>query len=163
MPKSNKKEYNQKYQKENKESISAQKREYYQLNKEKIKQKRKEYVARNRDKVLESLRNHYKDNIEQYKTYFKIYRKTHRGLRNSLEAKRHAAKLKRTPKWLTEEQLNEIKKIYDTARALTESTGIEHHVDHQAPLQGKNISGLHVPWNLQILTESENSKKHNKF
>lgn len=74
--------------------------------------------------------------------------------------KRRAAKLNRTPPW---SDLDAMRAIYEQARRLTVETGIQHHVDHVIPLQGKRVSGLHVPGNLQILTGSENSKKRNRY
>ncbi len=50
-----------------------------------------------------------------------------------------------------------IKAIYATARGL----GLQ--VDHVIPLNGVNVSGLHTPLNLQILSKSRNSAKSNTF
>ena len=74
-------------------------------------------------------------------------------------ARRRAAKLRATPPWLTGEQIKEMVKIYKEAAMIEARTGVQHYVDHIVPLQGKNVSGLHVPWNLQILTADENWSK----
>ena len=60
----------------------------------------------------------------------------------------------RTPSWADS---NAIAAIYRKARELG------HTVDHVVPLQGKNVSGLHVEYNLQILSRAENSAKGNRF
>ena len=73
---------------------------------------------------------------------------------------RYAAKLKATPPW---SNLKAISEIYEEARRKTEKTGIEHHVDHIIPLQGRNVRGLHVPANLRVITADENKRKSNRF
>lgn len=93
--------------------------------------------------------------------YNKIYYRNHILKFTFKSAKYRAAKLKRTPPWLTEEHWKQIEEFYNEARRLTQVTGIPHEVDHIIPLRGKNVSGLHVPWNLQILTESQNCSKNN--
>lgn len=91
------------------------------------------------------------------------YQQNNRATVNAGCAKRRAAKLMRTPAWLSAEHLDQIKAVYKKANTLTQRTGVLHHVDHIVPLQGINVSGLHVPWNLQILTASENSSKSNRM
>lgn len=75
-------------------------------------------------------------------------------------SKRRTAKLTRTPPWA---DMDAIRAVYAEAQQLTASTGVPHHVDHIIPLQGKLVSGLHVHNNLQVLTGTENSSKHNRF
>lgn len=65
-----------------------------------------------------------------------------------------------TPQWV---DLQQIKAVYLERDRLTEETGIVHHVDHIVPIQGKIVCGLNVPWNLQVLTASENLSKGNQL
>ena len=71
-----------------------------------------------------------------------------------------AKKQNRYPAWADKE---EIKKIYTQAVLMEKETGIKYHVDHIIPLNGENVSGLHVPDNLQIISGLANSQKGNKF
>lgn len=73
---------------------------------------------------------------------------------NAVSMQRHAAKLQRIPHWA---DLSAIKQVY------TEAAKQGLHVDHVYPLRGKLVSGLHVANNLQLLTQTENSKKGNKM
>ena len=74
-----------------------------------------------------------------------------------------AKQQKAMPSWLTEEQQEQMRQLYLEARRLTAETGIRHEVDHIHPLQGETVCGLHVPWNLQILTMTENRRKKNRL
>lgn len=76
---------------------------------------------------------------------------------------RDARQLNATPSWLTQEQRAEMIAVYERCANMKKATGIPYEVDHIIPLRGKTVCGLHVPWNLQILTRSENAKKHNKL
>lgn len=70
---------------------------------------------------------------------------------------------KATPKWLTKEHWDAMNAMYQEAKRLTRETGLRHEVDHIHPINGKTLSGLHVPWNLQILTQSANVAKSNRY
>jgi len=69
----------------------------------------------------------------------------------------------RIPQWLTDADWLGINALYLEARRLSEETGIQYHVDHIYPLRGKEVSGLHVLGNLQILTQKDNLQKAAKY
>ena len=75
-------------------------------------------------------------------------------------AKRRTAQLQRTPSWA---DMDEIALIYKQSASLERLLGKKTHVDHVIPLQGKFVSGLHVPANLQIAFAEHNLKKGNKY
>lgn len=75
-------------------------------------------------------------------------------------AHRNAAKLQRTPPWADHEWIDH---AYFVAADMTAKMGEKFVVDHIIPLQGKLVSGLHIYENLQILSASENIRKHNRF
>ena len=64
---------------------------------------------------------------------------------------------------LSDDYRKQIAEVYKQSRRLTDESGIQHHVDHIVPLNGIDVCGLHVPWNLQILTAAENLAKSNKI
>lgn len=119
---------------------------------------------RNNPNITKAINNKWEsENKEKIKITKRIYRSNNRPKMNSHAAKRHAAKLQRTPKWLTEEHFKEIESFYKKAKELENQDGIERHVDHIIPLQGETVSGLHVPWNLRVVTKEENLRKSNKL
>lgn len=93
---------------------------------------------------------------EKLKSAGSKWTRLHADRANAKTARRTARKLRAMPIWLSEEQRLQILEFYSRAKQLNLV------VDHIIPLRGKNVSGLHVPWNLQLLTRDENSRKGNK-
>lgn len=77
-------------------------------------------------------------------------------------SKRREKALKQaTPKWV---DMNAIKQIEQERYQLNMLDGKNTWaVDHIVPLQNEIVSGLNVPWNLEIILTKKNSKKSNKF
>ena len=67
-----------------------------------------------------------------------------------------------TPNWLTTSDKQKIRQFYLDALAATRVTGVKYVVDHIVPLRGESVCGLHVPWNLRVVTREENLMKSNK-
>ena len=135
------------YREANKDEIKAQKKAWCDANKEKIKAYDKAYRKSNPERRKAICKKYYEANSAKY-----IERATFR--------KKLLNKLQR-PSWYNSKLVN---KIYNECHKLNKIAGfIKYHVDHIVPLQGKNVSGLHVQDNLEIILASANLSKSNKF
>lgn len=104
-------------------------------------------------------RAYYATHREEERARLRTYCRSHKARVNAWGAERRVIRLRQT---LKSANLKEIEAFYAEADRLTKKTGIKYSVDHVIPLNGKLVSGLHVPWNLQIMTLSDNSKKGNR-
>lgn len=113
----------------------------------------KQYRERHPDKEKASCKTFRENNREWCNNYNREYRRLHPECRRAPQAKRRAAKLNATPIWADFKKINQIYL----------ECPIGYVVDHEIPLQGRNVCGLHVETNLKYLTHSDNSKKSNRF
>jgi hypothetical protein len=97
-------------------------------------------------------------------------RRAHRGwkARNLLWVRADTKSRKRrnrqaSPPWITRQQKSEMRELYKIAITMTKLTGEQYVVDHIVPLRSEVVCGLHVPWNLRVITQEENLKKSNKL
>lgn len=124
------------------------------------KRAKQRYYKENREAVIvraasrpESIKNKYR----------KIWRDANPAYRAADARCRRTKHKHATPKWLTREQRTEMRGIYQAAMALTKATGVPHVVDHIVPLRSNVVCGLHVPWNLRVISRADNLKKSNKL
>jgi 5-methylcytosine-specific restriction endonuclease McrA len=175
------KAYLRDYAQRNREAAYARVKEWRANNSEAVVEQARRYAAkypektrakalRWKEKNIEVIReqNRYsaaefrKNNPDVIKERKSAYSRKNRAVINAAVARRKAAKLLRTPSWLNAVDFAEIEFTYMWCSALREC-GLDYHVDHIVPLQGETVSGLHVPWNLQVLTAKENVSKRNRW
>ena len=155
-----------KWRAENPEAKSAQSKRYQAKNPEKCAEKAAKWAQLNPEKIKQIRRTSSAKariiHAAVIKTRKAEYAKNNCDVINAAVARRKAAKLMRTPKWLDQTFIKEIEFTYTWCAALR-SCGLNYHVDHVVPLQGETVSGLHVPWNLQVIPASENIRKRNRW
>jgi hypothetical protein len=157
---------------------------YREAHREELNEKQKIYRAKNLearkayDKIYhEKTKDAQKAYMDEYAPVYRAknkevlaeknrhYLQTPKGKENNRakENKRRAAIAQRTPSWATEIDLWIMDEIYQLSALRTQLTGVEWNVDHILPLQGKEISGLHIPSNLQVITAKEHRAKGLKW
>jgi len=147
-----------------KERRSLQAKERYEANREEIIKKHREYRAAHRKQQREYYKEYSakEENKTKKALYSKEWRKNNPHLGKLSKIRRAERTEKATPVWLTPEHKEKIKKVYLRRDKKIEKTGDEYHVDHIVPLQGEKVCGLHVPWNLRVITAEANLKKNNR-
>ena len=98
-------------------------------------------------------------NIERRREIAREWARKNKAYVLATTTKRRAGRIHATPQWADAQA---IKAIYQKAEQLR-ALGLDVHVDHIFPLRGKQVCGLHVHNNLQILLASDNRSKSNKI
>lgn len=142
--------------------------DWYQRNREDKLRKNLEWQRKNPEKMkIINARGHEKRR-DYYSAHNKEWYKKNRDnpevrewIKEKSRARTERVK-KATPSWLSAIEIAQMEEFYDVAKARSVQTGERYEVDHIIPLGGNIASGLHVPWNLQIVREDENLKKGNR-
>jgi hypothetical protein len=147
--------------------LSPEKKIEYRVtcnSKESTKTKRLAWQRENKDKVRVYSQGWYSKAIpEVLSQKRKDYRKKNPEVFARHSVKRRSSEKAATPLWITDEDKEKTKLIYLKRDFINEMTGIKHEVDHIYPIQGKHSCGLHVYWNLRIITATENRRKNNSI
>ena len=115
---------------------------------------RRNWTQKNSEKRSEQSLRYYYNNRDYYLQHHKDWRENNREQARSYVNTRRKRLKQATPPW---QDIMEIVPIYREAQA----KGME--VDHIVPLNNPTVCGLHVPWNLQLLSHEDNMSKGNKF
>jgi hypothetical protein len=118
---------------------------------------------KNPEKKKEANAKYRQKNALKHAEYNKQWFVDNKSKASSYAMKRYATIRNRTPRWLTEDDHWMMEQAYDLAKLRTEIFGFKWHVDHIIPLQGRKVSGFHVPTNLQVIPMSMNCSKGNSF
>jgi hypothetical protein len=120
-----------------------------------------------REKNAEIYESYYRPYVQKNKQKIKEtmsrYQKNNKGKVNSRTAERYSSRMQRTPKWITKDDRWLMQEAYLLAQLRENTTGVKWQVDHIIPMRGQNVSGLHVPSNLQVITCFENVAKNNSW
>jgi hypothetical protein len=127
--------------------------------KEEVKDRKNEWYVANREQVIERAKTRPPAVLREYRNTWKANNQVQVNASTKARRRKHR---QATPKWLTRKQKTEIRQIYQIAITMTKTTGEQYVVDHIVPLLGKDVCGLHVPWNMRVITQEENLKKSNK-
>lgn len=127
---------------------------------EAAKEAARRYYQKNRGAVIARAAARPHNEVRQYKQKYKDANPELYKALTSVRKRRHR---NATPKWLGSQEKVAMRQLYLKAQELTKLTGVRYVVDHIVPLINPDVCGLHVPWNLRVMTQEENLRKSNKL
>lgn len=125
-----------------------------------VKDRQHDWYLRHREEVMARAKTTPRERKREYQNVWKL--RNLDKVRADTKARRRKHRLA-TPPWLTPTQKKEIRELYRIAIHMTKITGEQYVVDHIFPLRSDTSCGLHVPWNLRVITQTENLEKSNKL
>jgi hypothetical protein len=124
----------------------------------------KAHYRENSEKYIAASREWRLENPDRARVLFNKSKKKSRAMDISKKLAENALRVdyikRATPSWANKFFIAE---AYHLAKVREKVVGGKWHVDHIIPLRGKNVCGLHVENNLQVIPASVNLKKHAKF
>ena len=147
------------WQKDNPEKVKAKGRAYREANREIVNAKHRAWRKANPEKSYALTADWRARNATKVKATKSQWRKRQVAEVNEAQMRRYAAKRQRTPKWADREKILDVYRLCARFRKL----GCDFEVDHVIPLQGKNVCGLHVHNNLEIIEARTNRSKSNQL
>ena len=127
---------------------------------EDIKERKHEWYQENRDQVIAAAATRPQHVKREYQQAWKERNPVWTRADTKARRRKHRSA---TPPWLTRKQKSEIRQLYQIAITMTQTTGEQYVVDHIYPLRSEAVCGLHVPWNLRVVTQAENLRKSNSL
>ncbi len=143
-----------KWAEDNREARLAYMSQYAKDNREQRNERQREWREKNPGANAAHRHKHYAANPEKHRAGVRAWELANPGAKRALTAKRRAAQKMATPAWADHKKI---------AAIYAEAARQGLHVDHEIPLAGELVCGLHVETNLQLLTKQANSAKSNSF
>jgi hypothetical protein len=155
--------YQKAYAQKNRIKAYERIKEWRAANPEKWKEQNKKYAKKHKEVLSAKSLRWKKANPERAAEVSRKTRLKNKARVLATKAKYRASKRNKTPIWVDKEHLWLIKQAYELAIIRTKQFGFLWHVDHIIPLNGVNVSGLHVIENMQVIPAAENLLKNNKY
>jgi predicted S18 family serine protease len=157
------KEYQREYAQRNREAAYARVKAWRAANPGARTEEARKYREKYPEKAVEKTQRWRKNNPEVAAATSRRTRLKNKDRVNANKSFYRASKRNRTPVWLTKFDRLKMRCMYSVANMLSRVNEEHWEVDHIIPLNGKNVSGLHVPNNLQVIRASENRLKNAKY